>query len=64
MIVAAERILRMTLRAAGVIWRNVIVPFAPWILVAVLGAVVWAFIPIVGPRAVAAKPAAAMMVSW
>ena len=55
MIVAAERILRAVLGAAGVVWRNVIVPFSPWILVAVLGAVVWAFIPIIGPRAVAAR---------
>lgn len=55
MIVVAERILRTTISGLGILWRNIIVPFAPWILVAVLGAVVWAFIPIVGPRAVAAR---------
>lgn len=40
MIVLAERILRTTIAGAGILWRNVIAPFAPWILVAILGAVV------------------------
>lgn len=30
MIVLAERILRTTIAGAGILWRNVIAPFAPW----------------------------------
>ena len=55
MIVVAERILRTTIAGAGILWRNVIAPFAPWILVAILGAVVWTWAPVIGPRAVAAR---------
>ena len=40
---------------AGGIWRRVILPLAPWILVAVLGAVVWTYVPVIGPRAEAAR---------
>ena len=36
---------------AGGIWRRLILPAAPWILVAVLGAVVWVYFPIIGSRA-------------
>lgn len=44
-------IVQWILQALGVVWRRAIVPFAPWILVAVFGAVVWTWTPIVGPRA-------------
>lgn len=55
MIVLAERILRTVLGAAGIVWRNLILPFAPWILVAILGAVVWTWTPFIGPMAKAAR---------
>lgn len=40
---------------AGGIWRRLILPAAPRILVAVLGAVVWVYFPIIGSRAELAR---------
>lgn len=55
---ALHLIAQWILKATGAVWRRFLVPFAPWILVAVLGAVAWTWAPVIGPRAVAARQAA------
>lgn len=48
---ALHLIAQWILKATGAVWRRFLVPFAPWILVAVLGAVAWTWAPVIGPRA-------------
>ncbi len=54
----AHKALQAVLGGLGAAFR-VVRPYAPWLLVAVLGAVLWHHLPLVGPRAQAAKAAAA-----
>ena len=49
MAVLVDQILKFIVGGLGVLWRRVIVPFAPWILAAVVGAVAWHHLPVIGP---------------
>lgn len=54
----AHKALQAVLGALGVVAR-VARPYAPWILVAVLGAVAWHHLPVIGPRSQLARAASA-----
>lgn len=48
MAVLIDQILKFVLGGLGALWR-LIVPAAPWILAGVVGAVLWHFLPVLGP---------------